>query len=517
MARRVVTKGSGRRTVASSATANVVDLDDRPLSLRTSRDTKRVVVCLPYEAWVVNIASLEVEKTIELNVPRPTVFEAQDEGILWFGGGHLHRGSLWNDTATKVGTKLGGVVDRVCIVRPRLLCGVGTHGEVLWDTERETDLHRRKVSEREVLGLAPSADGRAVFVDGTSNAWVIDPDHASGYMKLKFKRTSPAPTGGEAIIAVHVAASGRCLLGARDGGVAWTNRALRIVQERFVPADERRTPLALDADARWVYVLRSGAVLQRFLIQQPESEDGKTDPPELPLAQSVRLPRPATCLAVTASGELLLAGSQSDDQLGRLWKQDPEALEWSELRLGKRSLVEPTEATDAPPKKPDFTQVRSKFEGPPISAVKVDEVMNGSPRFWATRGTGTVLERPTGVLNPDVVLPGDALVLPAMFRLREGTARPGLVLWPGAPKGRRRGEVVLLTWGDEPRQWLVLDTPSIRKQGWSRRDVFVLQVALAHPLPEVAGDRPRLPDRWVDPELFAALTKECKKLLKVLW
>ncbi|MEM6290079.1 MAG: hypothetical protein AAGA54_02405 [Myxococcota bacterium] len=512
MARRVVTKGSGRRTVATKSAAQQVDLDDRPLSMRISRDGKRVIVCLPYEAWVVNLASLEVEKTTELTVPRPTVFEANDDGVLWFGGAHLHRGSLWNNAAAKMGTKLGGVVDHVCVVRPRLLCGVGSTGEVLWDTEKESELHRRKVSERDVLGLVASADGRAVFADGSTNVWVIDPDHASGYMKLKFKQTSAVPVDDESIVALGMSKSGRCLLGAKDGGVAWTNRALRIVEERFVSQDGRRPPLALDADDDWVYVLRTGAVLDRFAIPRAGDDDD-----DRPAAQTVRLSRPASCMRLAPDGSLVLAGPQSDEQLGRLWKAKPDSLEWGALKLGARTLVEQADDADAPPKKPDFTQVRSKLEGPPISAITVDDVIAASPRFWVTKGAGAVLERPTSTLDADHVLPGDAILLPAMFRLREGTARPGLVVWPGAPKGRRRGDTQLLTWGDDPREWLVLDTPSIRKQGWSRRDVFGLQVALRHPLPEVAGHRPRLPKRWSDPELFDALVKECKKLLKVLW
>jgi len=515
MARRVVTKGSGRRTVATKSTAELVDLDDRPLSLHRSRDGKRVVVCLPYEAWVVNLASLVVEKTIELNVPRPTVFEAHEEGALWFGGSHLHRGSLWNAATTKVGTKLGGVVDHVCMVRPRLLCGVGSVGEVLWDTEKEEEVHRRKASERDVHGLAASADGRAVFADGSPHVWVIDPDHPSGYMKLKFKHTSAVEQEHEGIVAVAMTADGRCLLGARDGGVAWTSKALRVVEERFVPKESQRMPLALDADDDWVYVLRAGGVLDRFAVPRPDDDDDDRAP-----AQTLRLQRPATCL-VTAGGKLVLAGPQSDDQLGRLWTENPSALDWQPLSLRKRALVEQAEESDDGPKKPDFTQVRSKLSGPAISTVSVDAVISATPQFWVTRDTGTMLERPTTTMDAADVLPADALLLPAMFRLREGTARPGLVLWPGAPRSkglaRSRGNTALLTWGDEPRQWLSLDTPSIRKQGWSRRDVFPLQVALRHPLPEVAGHRPRIPGRWVDAELFDALVKECKKLLKVLW
>ncbi len=511
MARRVVTKGSGRRTVASKSAPELVDLDDRPLSLHRSRDGKRVVVCLPYEAWVVNLSSMVVEKTIELTLPRPTVFEGHEDGVLWFGGSHLHRGSLWSAATTKIGTKLGGVVDHVCMVGPRLLAGVGSVGEVLWDTEKEEEVHRRKTGERDVHALAPSADGRAVFADGNPYVWVIDPDHASGYMKLKFKHTSAVELEREGIVAVNVAEDGRCLLGARDGGVAWTSKALRVVEERFVPKESQRTPLSLDSDGAWVYVLRSGGVLDRFSIPSKDEDDDR------PAAQTLRLDRSATCMLTASGGRLVLAGPQSDDQLGRLWTVAVDKLEWKPLQLRKRPLVEEAEPEDDRPKKPDFTQVRSKLSGPAISTVSVDAVISAKPPFWVTRDTGTILERPTAILDPADVLPADALLLPAMFRLREGTARPGLVLWPGAAKGRRRGDTQLLTWGDEPRQWLCLDTPSIRKQGWSRRDVFPLQVALRHPLPDVAGHRPRIPGRWVDAELFDALVKECKKLLKVLW
>ncbi len=518
MARRVVTKGSGHRTVAAKSAAEVLDLDDRPLSLRRSHDGKRVVVCLPYEAWVVNLGSLALEKTIELNVPRPTAFEDAEDGVLWFGGAHLHRGSLFSGVATKVGTKLGGVVDHVCLVRPRLLCGVGSVGEVLWDTQKQEEVHRRKASERDVHALAASADGRAVFADGSPHVWVIDPDHASGYMKLKFKHTSAVEQEHEGIVAVHVSETGRCLLGARDGGVAWTSRALRVVEERFVAENAARTPFALDADGDWVYALRTGGVLDRFAIPR-KGEDADERPP----AQTLRLRRPASCMVTASEGRLVLAGPQSDDQLGRLWIEDAQSLPWEPLRLRDRALVEDdaSAADDDKPKKPDFTQVRSKISGAPLCALSVDAVISDAASFWITKDTGAVLERPTSLADVTDVLPADTLVLPAMFRLREGMARPGLVLWPGVPKGRRRDHAQflpqLLTWGDEPRQWLVLDTPSIREQGWSRRDVFPLQVALRHAPSDVAGQRPRIPGRWVDAELFDALAAECKKLLKVLW
>jgi hypothetical protein len=61
-----------------------------------------------------------------------------------------------------------------------------------------------------------------------------------------------------------------------------------------------------------------------------------------------------------------------------------------------------------------------------------------------------------------------------------------------------------------------LETPQIRAQGWSRTDLFPMQVALSA-VPTVAGNRAAIPEKWVDPELFQALARECKKLLKVLW
>src|SRR5688500_9442588 len=144
MARKVAVKSTGRRTVAGRGSAAVTSLDDRPLSIAVSRDGKRLVVALPYEVWILGAETLEVERTIELSSAHPTVFEA-DEGVLWIGGAHLHRASLFSTAAAKVGTKLGGFVDHVCLARPHLLCGVGTQGEILWDVDKEDVVHRRKV------------------------------------------------------------------------------------------------------------------------------------------------------------------------------------------------------------------------------------------------------------------------------------------------------------------------------------------------------------------------------------
>ena len=61
-----------------------------------------------------------------------------------------------------------------------------------------------------------------------------------------------------------------------------------------------------------------------------------------------------------------------------------------------------------------------------------------------------------------------------------------------------------------------LETPEIRAQRWTRSEFFPMQIALRG-LPEAPGKRVRLPKSWVDAELFDALAKECKKMLKVLW
>jgi hypothetical protein len=134
-----------------------------------------------------------------------------------------------------------------------------------------------------------------------------------------------------------------------------------------------------------------------------------------------------------------------------------------------------------------------------------------------THGHGALLERPVTRRPAADLLPGDALLLPAMIRPREGTARPALLLWPGTPDPHREPpEPQWLVWGDNPRGWVPLETPQIRAQGWSRADLFPMQIAVLG-VPTIAGNRQPIPEKWVDPDLFHALARECKKLLKVLW
>jgi hypothetical protein len=510
---------TGQRTIAGTKAADAAGLDDRPLAIHLSRDGKHLIVPLPYEVWVLSLSTLEVERAIPLPSPEPTVEESAKDGGLWIGGHHLHRGSIFSAAVTKIGTKLGDFVDRVCLVRPGLLCGVGRQGEVLWDIDKENPVHRRKVSEHAVLGLVP-LEGRAIWADGSQNAWVIDPEHPSGYMQLKLRTTSTAEVEAEGIVALGLTAPAtgapRCILAARDGAVAWTGRHLRVEAERFPRLPLRAAaPLALAGDERWVYV-------QRFLVEQPKPPPGEEDEFQpLPEAEEARLQWPAEAMLLLppaqGSARLVFGGPQADGTLGRLWRVDPAALAWQPVKSGKRTLVEPKPA-EAVDNRPNFTPTRSKLTGSPLAELKVDAVLGAdAQQVFVTHGHGALLERPVVRRAAGEVLPGDALLLPAMVRAREGTARPALVLWPGTPDAQREPpEPQWLVWGDNPRGWMPLETPQIRAQGWSRTDLFPMQPALAA-APTVAGNRQPLPDKWVDPELFQALARECKKLLKVLW
>jgi hypothetical protein len=221
--------------------------------------------------------------------------------------------------------------------------------------------------------------------------------------------------------------------------------------------------------------------------------------------------------AALGSHRLVLGGPQADGTLGRLWRVDPAALNWQPAKLGKRTLVEPKPVESAD-RRPDFTPTRSKLTGPPLAELKVDAVLGADAiAVFVTHGHGSLLERPVLRRAAAEVLPADALLLPAMIRPREGTARPALLLWPGTQDPHREPpEPQWLVWGDNPRGWMPLETPQIRAQGWSRSDLFPMQIALMS-APTVTGNRTALPEKWVDPELFQALARECKKLLKVIW
>ncbi len=546
---RAPSTGARRRVVAGASAGpsdGLVALDDRPLRLQRSRDGKRLLVVLPYELLVLNIRDLTVQHRLSLKAPRPTVAEGA-EGLLWIGGAHLYRASSWGGEASKIGTRLGGFVDHVALLRPDLLCGAGPQGEILWDTEGEKEAHRRKSTKHEVEDLITTPDERAIWADGSPSAWIIDPAHPSGYTQLRFPTTSPgAKAPAEGIVRLGITTRGRAVLAARDGGVAWTHSDLRLATERFPRRRANASlsslrPLAVAGDERWIYVLRPRGVLHRFLVEQPHPPAEKAPPkspsragrrpapsepePEpLPEAQTVRLRRVAEAMTLDPGGDgkpqLVLAGAHADGQLGRLWREDPEALEWEDLPLDPRPEAEPEPEPSADKDRPSFVPTRNKVEGEPLSSIKVDDVLAGKTPFWITRDHGTVLERPVARLELDKLLPGDTLVVPAMIRLREGTARPALLLWPGTARPAEeaaRPEPRWLTWGDKPVGWMLLDTPQIREQRWSRGDLFPMQVALAASPGDIPGRRAPLPDRWVDTEQFEALARECKKAMKVLW
>lgn len=542
----------------TAAPLDELDLDDRPLAIARSHDRRHFIVTLPYELWIVDAKTLAPQRTIELPMARPSVAEGW-EGTLWVGGQHLFRASINASTITKIGSKLGGYVDHLALIRDDLLCGVGSQGELVWDIDRATATHKRKSPGPAAIGVVPTADGRAVVCDGSETTWVIDPAHLAGYGQLRLANTSAVPVEAEKIIALgrtEGTLGGRVLLGARDGAVAWTARDLRLAGERMPAGTGARdlSPLALAGDERWIYALRGRGLLHRFLVAQPgapkpmgQAKQGKRavapgrpspsaselEPPPLPLAQSVRLAKLAECMALVIDEDqrtLVFGGAKADGQLGRLWTQDPELLEWEPLELGKRSLVEPPpppspDAEPPPPQRPSFIATKNKLSGPKLRTLSVDAVVGAKtdpPDYWVTHGSGNLLDRPVVRLEPQSILPGDAILLPAMVRFAEGTARPALLLWPGmvddaARAHARPPELQWLVWGDDPRAWVALETPEIRAQKWSRTDLFPLRVALPGVPGGLPGKRARLDPKWIDGEHFVALAKECKKLLKVLW
>lgn len=508
-------------------------LDDDPIEIRVSRDAKRLFVVLPFEIWILDAKSLAAQRTIELHSARPSLAEDAD-GVLWIGGQHLYRASLWNTSLEKVGARLGGFVDHVALLRPGLLCGVGHHGELLWDTAADKEIHRRKAREHHVFGVLPTLDERGLWCDGGESSWLINPARTSGYTQLRFPTTSSHAVDDEGIVAIGSTTRGRCVLASRDGGVAWTHTDLRLAAERFpTMTGASRWPLSVAGDERWIYVLRGRGLLQRFRIEDPKpqkKEDPKAarrrpspppddEPPPDPPAQACRLDSPTSCMALVqeaGTSQLLIGGPRADGQLGRLWRVDPNELSWEEIELHPRERVPPP--PEEPPAPPSFVATRNKIDGAPLRELKVDDVISGETPFWLIRDHANIIDQPIARFAEAEVLENDALLLPAMLRLAEGTARPGLVVLSAAtaPNGEPMAPRIL-TWGDDMRGWVTLDAPRLREHKWTRTDVFPLSVALARPAPNVPGRRARLPKTWHDPDLFGAMARECKKLLKVLW
>lgn len=486
-----------------------------------SRDRKRLIVALPHEVWIVHRKDLTVQRRIPVPAAVPSVTEDLS-GKLWFGGGLLHEGSSWGDQVTKLGTKLSGFVDHVRLLRPGLLCGVGTGGQVLWDLEKDGEVHRRRAAEGEVTALVATADERAVFAQGGSQAWVIDPNHPTGYAQLRFKETSPTPQPAERIEAVGVSSTGRIILAARDGGVAVTSPDLRLHRAWHLgDARAGSLPLAVVADAHFIYALRPHGRLDRFCVEAPAQEDGSPGDLASWPPVTAELSRAAVTMTLAADdgdARLWLGGARAHGQLGSLWPTDPARLSWQPLSLRARELVETPPAER--PAAPSFVATRNKVEGPTIGSITVDQLLGRSLTAALTTGRGALKERPyTPLTESHELLPADTLLLPAMFRFREGTARPGMVVWSGTTQETDPVPPLrFLTWGADPSVgWVELSTPDIRAQRWTRTDVFPLQVALSASVGPVPGRRARLPRGWDDTELFAALARECQKAMKVVW
>src|SRR5690606_6154441 len=228
-ARRRVAPSGQRRTVATRGpNEQGTGLDDVPRQLLVTRDQKRLVVSMAYSLAIFERVDkgLREGQSIELPDEAPHVSEGSDHR-LWIGGSHLHRGGLFNDKIEKYGSKLGGYVDHVALLRPGLVCGVGSQGEVLLDVDNDEVLHRRRSREGRACSVAATADERAIFADGGASAWVIDPAHPAGYTQLRFERASEHAPPEEGIVLVVVDHKGRALLAARDGAIAWTTSSLR--------------------------------------------------------------------------------------------------------------------------------------------------------------------------------------------------------------------------------------------------------------------------------------------------
>ncbi len=498
-----------------------LDLDDSPLEINLSRDLKRLLVVLPHELCIIQRKDLSIQRRIPVPSSRPSVAENLS-GQLWIGGNLLHEGSSWGEQLSKIGSKLSGFVDKVCLLRPDLLCGAGASGQLLWNLDGRAESHRRKASEGEVTSLIATADERAIFTNGGTNAWVIDPHHPSGYAQLKIKETSPVHQDAEVIDRVGLTSNGRVVLAARDGAVAITHPDLRIAQTWFPrPSGGPLTPFAVAGDAHFIYVLRAHGLVQRFCYAAPPTDDGEPAPIEQYPPSEHALDKSASCMSLVeqpdGSAALVLGGPRAQGQLGHLWKRSVESMEWTPVRTRARPRVEHEDAPE--PKAPSFVPTRTKIDGPPLSTLRVDDILSDVADTMLTAPRGTLRDRPYAALGDQTPLGADTIAMPAMFRLKEGTARPGLVVWPGTTRPDLPApRLQFLTWGKDPSVgWIELSTPEIRAQQWSRSDIFPLQVAIRRVPGDIPGQRAKLPRNWEDEVLFEALARECRKAMKVLW
>jgi hypothetical protein len=519
-------------------------LDAPVFELVLSGDGKRVYALQPFEVSVLHAKTLELIRSIEVPNEVPSVAETED-GELLIGGHHLYRVAPLAGRAQKAGARLGGWVDRVAMLRGDQLIGVGQSGEILWTLGKSAFDHQRAQTHTKIAGPLVLPNQHAVFADGGSSAWILDPAHPEGYTQLHLKRTSVTSEPGERIVALHTDPRGRIALAAADGAVAITTDRLTISRE-FCPrapvmsaaiSPWERAALAIANDERWLYVLRPGGEIHRFLLQQParpkESPAARpgaarvapADP--LPPAQYAKLDASAEFFILLGSDEgenyqcpALVAGRRGTDlELGYVSRLDLETLSWQGLTLRERPIVE-VAPPPAPPAAPSFVVLRNKPKGPALKTLAVDDVLAADGPTWICAHQGPLLERATQVLAADIeILPGDTLVMAAMLKPANGLIRPALALWPAHPEDASQAEEpTLLVWGDAPRGWFALNTLTLREQRWPRAEFFPCAVMLREVVRDPPGKRRPLPAHWqVNGEAFSNAAQECKRLLKVLW
>ncbi|RMG98393.1 MAG: hypothetical protein D6705_05960, partial [Deltaproteobacteria bacterium] len=465
-------------------------------------DRTRLLAVRPYEIDVVLLAECKVERTIPVPTERPSVCEAEG-AALWIGGGHLYRGSLFASEVHKVGRSLRGFVDAVTVVRPHLLAAAGALGEVLVDTADEEETFRRKAAApREVLGIAPSADGRCVFATGAPHAWIFDPDHPEGHTRLAPRPGAAADDVADPVVGVGALSDGSVALATAGGTVAWTQRTLRVVGAVTVATAD--PPLALFGDETYVYVLRPGGRLER-LRRGPPPDDA--DPPP-PAAEAATVSDDTVTACRLANGTFVLGVAEAGGALGRIVVRTADTLTFSPVELAKAPRASRAPALDV--------EDVPRIDGPPLAELNPDAVLKGPVRIWRTTPrTGPVEKWPHAPVDvSDVDAPGPWLVA-AMVRPAQGPVRPALCLVPGPEDPEARPSWIV--WGDAPRGWVELSTPEIRRQGWTRRSVYPLAPALAVSREALGPRAARIPDGWTDPATFAELAATCRRELSVVW
>ncbi len=494
--RKIVRAGRGKRALA---------LEDAPLRVAQASDPSRLWVVRPYEIDVVLAAERTVERTIPVASARPWVCET-DGGGLWVGGRHLHHGSLFSTELHKVGAGLRGLVDVIALARPSLLVGAGALGDAMVDTEdAEVTFRRKEVRPGGVLGIAAGADGRAVLVTGEPHAWIFDPDHPHGHTRLPPIPGRAAGDVSDPVVAVAPGPGGFVALATRGGTVAWTQRTLRVAGHA-TPARAPDDPgvLSLFADATHVYALRPGGRLERFRHAPIPEED---DAPTPPRAEHAAVGEDACTICRLVDGTFVVGRREAGGFLGSLAWIAPSALAFEPLPLadGPRSFA-PLRAHEPPPP--------PRVEGPGLGELSPDTVLKGPARAWRTTPRGDAPATWPHAPADDPNDPAPWLVA-AMVRPPSGPARPALVL---APREHETADVPrILVWGDAPREWIELSTPAIRAQGWRRREIFPLEVALAVPPEHLDARDAALDRRWANPERFEALAAACRRELAVVW